>query len=117
MAHKNRYLEGMEDGQMTQHRYPKFYFYIKNLHFFILRTDGQMDGQRDGRTEKLIQVGLGNPYQFFQIHSLRVGWRNLHIPGGTTIQGSLIHMVFRHLWNSSTNAKGALFFAFCMIPT
>ncbi len=31
-------------------------------------------------------------------------------------QGSLIHMVFMHLWNSSTNAKCTIFLVFCVMP-
>jgi len=40
------------------------------------RTDSQTDGQTDGWTHELIWGGLGN-LRFLQVHSLRVGWRNL----------------------------------------
>jgi hypothetical protein len=34
MARRNRYLVGMEDGQMTPREYPNFDFYIKKHHVF-----------------------------------------------------------------------------------
>jgi hypothetical protein len=38
-VHRNRYSEGTEDGQMTQHGYPNFNSYVKNLRFFVFRMD------------------------------------------------------------------------------
>jgi hypothetical protein len=60
LANRNRYLERMDNGQMTQCGYPNFYSYIKNLSFsmgqmdrqIIARTDRQMDGRTDGQTDR-----------------------------------------------------------------
>jgi hypothetical protein len=56
MGCRNRYFEGMEDGQMTPPRYPNFDSYLKNLCVLVFQTDGQTDRQ----TETLIRGGLGN---------------------------------------------------------
>ncbi len=56
MAHRNRYSEETEDGQMTPHGYPSFNSYIKNQRVLVFRmdgwTDGRMDGWTDGRTDR-----------------------------------------------------------------
>ena len=39
LAHRNRYLEGIEDGQMTSRGHPTFNSYVKNLHVSIGRTE------------------------------------------------------------------------------
>jgi hypothetical protein len=59
MARRNRYLEGMEDGQMTPCGYPNFNSYIKNLGFLVFRTDGQRDGRTDRQTDGDIDPGRG----------------------------------------------------------
>ncbi len=54
LVHRNRYSEGMDDGQKTPRGHPDFNSYLKILRVFI-------DNRRtDGRTEKLIRCGLGN---------------------------------------------------------
>ncbi len=35
IGHRNRYLEGWNDRQMTPHEYPNFNSYLKNLCFFV----------------------------------------------------------------------------------
>ncbi len=59
MAHRNRYLEVMDDGQMTPREYPNITSYVKYLRCSIGRMDGDIN---------LGAGGLG--------HSLRVGWRD-----------------------------------------
>jgi hypothetical protein len=46
LVHRNRYLEGMDDGQKTPRGHPDFISYVKILRVFI--TNGQTDGQTDG---------------------------------------------------------------------
>jgi hypothetical protein len=41
--HRNRYSEGIDNGQITPHGYPNFNSYVKNLRFFIFQTDRQTD--------------------------------------------------------------------------
>ncbi len=53
---RNRYSEGMDNGQKTPREHPDFNSYVKILHVFIFQMDGGMDRQ----TEKLIRCGLGN---------------------------------------------------------
>ncbi len=55
LAHRNRYSEGMDDGQKTPRGHPNFNSYVKNPRVLVFRTDGRI--ARD-------------------IHSLRLGWRN-----------------------------------------
>ncbi len=45
LAHTNRYLEGMEDGQKTPRGHPDFNSYVKILRVFI--RNGQKNGQTD----------------------------------------------------------------------
>jgi hypothetical protein len=45
LVHRNRYSEGMDDGQMTPRGYSNFNSYIKNLHVLVLRMDEQIDGE------------------------------------------------------------------------
>ncbi len=59
-AHRNRYSEGTDDGQITLPRYPNFNIYVKNLHVLVFRMDGQTDRWTDGQTEKLFRGRLGN---------------------------------------------------------
>ena len=56
LIHRNKYSEGMDDGQKTSRGHSDFNYYVKILCVFIFQTDGQMNRQ----TEKLIQCGLGN---------------------------------------------------------
>jgi hypothetical protein len=51
LAHRNRYLEGMDDGQTTPRGHPDFNSYVKILRVLVFQTDGRMDGQTDGQTE------------------------------------------------------------------
>jgi hypothetical protein len=44
MAHRNRYLEETEDGQITPRGYPNCNFIVKNLHFLVFQTDGWTEG-------------------------------------------------------------------------
>jgi hypothetical protein len=41
LAHRNRYLEVMDDGQITPHGYANFYSYVKNLRVLVFMTDRQ----------------------------------------------------------------------------
>jgi hypothetical protein len=47
LAHRNRYLEGMDSGQKNPPEHPNWYSHVKNLHVLVFRTDGQTDGQTD----------------------------------------------------------------------
>jgi hypothetical protein len=61
MGHRNRYLEGRDNGQMTPRGYPSFNSYVENLRFLY---SGQMDRGTDIGTDRgmetLIWCGLGN---------------------------------------------------------
>jgi hypothetical protein len=52
IARRNRYSEGMVDGQMTPRGYPNFNFYVKNLCVLISWMDGQMDRWTDGQMDR-----------------------------------------------------------------
>jgi hypothetical protein len=54
LAHRNSYLEGIEDGQKTPRGHPDFNSYVKILHVFIFQMDGQTNGQMDRQTDKEI---------------------------------------------------------------
>jgi hypothetical protein len=56
LAHRNRYLEGTDDGQKTPRGHPNFNSYVKNLRVLVFITDRQTDG----RTETLISVGFSH---------------------------------------------------------
>ncbi len=43
LAHRNRYSEGMDDGQKTPHGHPDFNSYVKNLCVLVFITDGWTD--------------------------------------------------------------------------
>ncbi len=58
LVHRNRYSEGMDDGQKTPRGHPDFNSYVKILCVFI--TNGQTNRQTDRQMEKLIRCGLGN---------------------------------------------------------
>jgi hypothetical protein len=73
LIHRNKYSEGMEDGQKNPRGYPDYLSYVKLNVFHIpdiflvntLLLDSLSPySQTEGQTET-------------QIHSLRVGWRNL----------------------------------------
>ena len=55
LAHRNRYLEGIDDEQMPPRGFPTFNSYIKNLHFFLFQTEGGTNKWTDRQTEKLIR--------------------------------------------------------------
>jgi hypothetical protein len=64
MARRNRYFEVTDDGQKTPRGYPDFNSYVKNLHIFVFRMDGEINPVWASLT------------MFLQVHLLRVGWRN-----------------------------------------
>ncbi len=43
LAHRNRYSEGMDDGQKTPRGHPDFNSYMKILHVLVFMTDRQTD--------------------------------------------------------------------------
>ena len=47
LVHRNRYSEGINDGQKTPRGHPDFNFYVQNLCVFIFQTVGQTDGLTD----------------------------------------------------------------------
>jgi hypothetical protein len=57
MVHRNRYLEGTEDGPMTPRGYPNFNSCVNNLCFLVLHY-GQTEGRMEGWTETFIWGGL-----------------------------------------------------------
>jgi hypothetical protein len=57
LAHRNRYLEGMDNGQKTPCGHPNFDSYVQNLHFFVFQTDGPTDKPTDRQMETLIWGG------------------------------------------------------------
>ncbi len=58
LVHRNRYFEGMDDGQKTPCGHPDFNSYVKILRVFI--DNRGTNRQTDRQTEKLIWCGLGN---------------------------------------------------------
>ncbi len=81
LVHRNRYLEGMDDGQKPPRGHPDFHSYVKIQRFFIFQTSFWLTlfystllalthRQKDGRRLKLILVGLGN-LRFLQVN---LGW-------------------------------------------
>ncbi len=50
LKHRNRYSEGMDDGQKTPRGHPDFNSYVKILRVFI--TNGQTNRQTDRQMEK-----------------------------------------------------------------
>jgi hypothetical protein len=46
LAHRNRYLDGMDDGQKTPCGCPNFNSYIKNVRVLVFQTDRLTDGWR-----------------------------------------------------------------------
>jgi hypothetical protein len=65
LIHRNRYLEGIDNGQKTPHGHPDFNSYVKIPRVFI--DNGQTNRQTDKQTNRRTDG---------EIHSLRVGWRN-----------------------------------------
>jgi hypothetical protein len=47
LTHRNRYLEGMEDGQRTPRGHPNFNSYVKNLRVLVFQADGRTDRRTD----------------------------------------------------------------------
>jgi hypothetical protein len=74
LKHRNRYLEGMDDGQKTPRGHPDFNSYVKILRVLVFQTDGQTDRW----TDREINPVWASPTMFLQVneHLLRVGWRN-----------------------------------------
>ncbi len=52
LLHRNRYSEGMDDGEKTRRGHPDFNSYMKNLRVLVLQTDGQTDRQTDRQTDE-----------------------------------------------------------------
>ncbi len=79
LAHRNRYSEGMENGQKTPRGHPNFNSYVKNLHVLVFRIDGPTDRQTKitpaaRELEELFSAVLE---RFLQpIHALRVYCKN-----------------------------------------
>jgi hypothetical protein len=50
LVHRNRYSEGMDNGQKTPHGHPGFNSYVKSLRVFIMNgwTNRQTDRQTEG---------------------------------------------------------------------
>ncbi len=67
LAHRNRYSEGMDDGQKTPRGHPDFNSYVKIQRVFI---DNR---QTDKWTEKLIRCGLGNLISSSRLRGLLYG--------------------------------------------
>ncbi len=73
LIHRNKYLEGMDDGQKTPRGHPDFNSYVKLNVFhipiiFLVNTLLLYSFSPYSQTERQMES---------QIHSLRVGWRNL----------------------------------------
>ncbi len=51
LAHRNMYLEGMDDGQKTARGHPDFNSYVKILRVLVFITDGWTDRQTDRQME------------------------------------------------------------------
>jgi hypothetical protein len=56
MGPRNKYFEGMEDGQMIPRGYRNSNSYVKNLRVLVFEADRRTDRQ----TETLIQGGFRN---------------------------------------------------------
>ncbi len=72
LVHKNRYSEGMDNGQNIPHGHPDFHSYVKLYVFhipdiFLVNTLLLYSLSPYGQTESLTEK---------KIHSLHVGWRN-----------------------------------------
>ncbi len=73
LLHRNRYSEGMDNGQKNPRGHPNFNSYVKNLPILVFQTDRQTDRQMD-RDINLVWASLTT---FLHSHLLRVGWRTL----------------------------------------
>ncbi len=51
VEHRNRYSDGMDDGQKTPRGHADFNSYVKILRVLVLITDGWTDRQTDGQTD------------------------------------------------------------------
>jgi hypothetical protein len=78
LVHRNRYLEGMDNGQKTPRGHPDFHSYMKIQRVFLFQTSFWLKlfystllalthRQKDRRRLKLILVGLGNLW-FLQVY-------------------------------------------------
>jgi hypothetical protein len=52
LANRNKYSEGMDDGQKTPRGHPDFNSYMKILRVLVFITDGRMDRQMDGQKDR-----------------------------------------------------------------
>jgi hypothetical protein len=57
LIHRNRYLEGMDDGQKTPRGHPEFNSYVKILRVLVFITDGRTDGWTDRKTDRDVNRG------------------------------------------------------------
>jgi hypothetical protein len=73
LAHRNRYSEGMDDGQKTPRGYPNFNSYFKNLHVLVFQMDVWTDGQR--RT--FAARGLEELFSSYAVVSVFCFWREI----------------------------------------
>jgi hypothetical protein len=64
LVQRNRYSEGMEDGQKTLRSHLDFNSYVNILHVFITHR------HTDRQAEKLIRCGLGNLIGSFRLIEL-----------------------------------------------
>jgi hypothetical protein len=73
LAHRNKYLEGMDDGQKTPRGHPDFNSYMKILLVLVFITDRQTDRQADrqtGRqTDRDINLVWASLTMFLQVKS------------------------------------------------
>jgi hypothetical protein len=83
LAHRNRYSEGMDEGQKTQHGHPNLIPMIKIYVFWYSRqTDGRTDRQTDRQRHTLTARGLEELFsavleRFLEpIHNLHVYCKN-----------------------------------------
>jgi hypothetical protein len=72
IVHRNKYSEGLDDGQKTPHGHPDFHSYVKFNVFhipdiFLVNTLLLYSLSPYPQTERQTET---------QIHLLRVGWRN-----------------------------------------
>ncbi len=67
LAHRNRYLEGTDDGQKTTRGHPNFNSYIKNLRVLIFITAGWTETLIHGGFPHYVPPGKNTP-AFIGLH-------------------------------------------------
>ena len=72
LVHRNKYLEGMDNGQKTPHGHPDFHSYVK-LNLFHIPDIFPVNTLLLYSLSPYSQTELQTESQ---IHSLHVGWRN-----------------------------------------